>query len=127
MLYVSIIGYQILKNKSFNPVKSYLPSFDIQKPSGKSYFPMITSFSFITLGWIGYDWYMDRRSNYFTPKDEKTPFPKEMFVFSLKEWTNEKAQPVIKPIMNSKPVKWWNDRKLRQLERKKAKRKNVFE
>ena len=50
-----------------------------------------------------------------------------MFVFSLKEWTNEKAQPVIKPIMNSKPVKWWNDRKLRQLERKKAKRKNVFE
>ena len=127
MVYGSIIGYQILKNKSFNPVKSYLPSFDIQKPSGKSYFPMITSFSFITLGWIGYDWYMDRRSNYFTPKDEKTPFPKEMFVFSLKEWTNEKAQPVIKPIMNSKPVKWWNDRKLRQLERKKAKRKNVFE
>ena len=57
----------------------------------------------------------------------KEDVTKEMFVFSLKEWTNEKAQPVIKPIMNSKPVKWWNDRKLRQLERKKAKRKNVFE
>tara|TARA_Y100000741_G_scaffold303705_1_gene245636 strand:- start:385 stop:1011 length:627 start_codon:yes stop_codon:yes gene_type:complete len=127
MVFGGIMGYQILKNKSFTPIKSYLPSFNIQKPSGKSYFPMITSFSFITLGWIGYDWYMDRRSNYFTPKNERSPFPKEMFVFSLNEWAYKRAEPYVEPIMNSKPVKWWKNRKLRQLERKRAKRKNVFE
>ena len=127
MFYGGIMGYQILKNKSFNPIKSYLPSFNIKQPSGKSYFPMITSFSFITLGWIGYDWYMDRRSNYFTPKNERSPFPKEMFVFSLNEWAYKRAEPYVEPIMNSKPVKWWMNRKLRQLERKRAKRKNVFE
>ena len=127
MVYGGIMGYQILKNKSFNPIKSYLPSFNIKQPSGKSYFPMITSFSFITLGWIGYDWYMDRRSNYFTPKNERSPFPKEMFVFSLNEWAYKRAEPYVEPIMNSKPVKWWKNRKLRQLERKRAKRKNVFE
>jgi len=127
MVYGGIVGYQILKNKSFNPIKSYLPSFNIKQPSGKSYFPMITSFSFITLGWIGYDWYMDRRSNYFTPKNERSPFPKEMFVFSLNEWAYKRAEPYVEPIMNSKPVKWWKNRKLRQLERKRAKRKNVFE
>ena len=127
MVFGGIMGYQILKNKSFTPIKSYLPSFNIQKPSGKSYFPMITSFSFITLGWIGYDWYMDRRSNYFTPKNERSPFPKEMFVFSLNEWAYKRAEPYVQPIMNSKPVKWWKNRKLRQLERKRAKRKNVFE
>ena len=127
MVYGGIMGYQILKNKSFNPIKSYLPSFNIKQPSGKSYFPMITSFSFITLGWIGYDWYMDRRSNYFTPKNARSPFPKEMFVFSLNEWAYKRAEPYVEPIMNSKPVKWWKNRKLRQLERKRAKRKNVFE
>ena len=127
MVYGGIMGYQILKNKSFNPIKSYLPSFNIKQPSGKSYFPMITSFSFITLGWIGYDWYMDRRSNYFTPKNERSPFPKEMFVFSLNEWAYKRAEPYVEPIMNSKPVKWWKNRKLRELERKRAKRKNVFE
>ena len=127
MVYGGIMGYQILKNKSFTPIKSYLPSFNIKQPSGKSYFPMITSFSFITLGWIGYDWYMDRRSNYFTPKNERSPFPKEMFVFSLNEWAYKRAEPYVEPIMNSKPVKWWKNRKLRQLERKRAKRKNVFE
>ena len=127
MVYGGIMGYQILKNKSFNPIQSYLPSFNIKQPSGKSYFPMITSFSFITLGWIGYDWYMDRRSNYFTPKNERSPFPKEMFVFSLNEWAYKRAEPYVEPIMNSKPVKWWKNRKLRQLERKRAKRKNVFE
>ena len=127
MVFGGIMGYQILKNKSFTPIKSYLPSFNIQKPSGKSYFPMITSFSFITLGWIGYDWYMDRRSNYFTPKNERSPFPKEMFVFSLNEWAYKRAEPYVQPIINSKPVKWWKNRKLRQLERKRAKRKNVFE
>ena len=94
IFYVSIIGLQILRTKSFSPIlKPYLPSFNINKQSGKGYFPMITSFSIITLGWIGYDWYMDRRSNYFTPKDEQTLFPKRMFVFSFNEWAYKKGEP----------------------------------
>jgi len=45
----------------------------------------------------------------------------------LNEWAYKRAEPYVEPIMNSKPVKWWKNRKLRQLERKRAKRKNVFE
>jgi len=128
IFYGSIIGLQILQTKSFSPIlKPYLPSFNINKQSGKGYFPMITSFSIITLGWIGYDWYMDRRSNYFTPKDEQSLFPKTMFVFSFNEWAYKKGEPYILPILNSKPVKWWKDRKKRQAEKKRNKRKSLFD
>ena len=128
LLYGSIIGYQILRSKSFTPIiKPYLPSFSINKSSGKKYFPMVTSFSLITLGWIGYDWYMDRRANYFTPKDEQSLFPKRMFVFSFNEWAYKKAEPYIIPVLDSKPVKWWKDRKKRQAEKQRSKRKSVFD
>jgi len=127
MVYGGIMGYQILKNKSFTPIKSYLPSFNIQKPSGKSYFPMITSFSFITLGWIGYDWYMDRRSNYFTPKDELTPFPKDMFVFSSTEWAKKQIMPLFDPLWETRAYKLWQIRKKEKAKNKRSKRKSVFD
>ena len=83
--------------------------------------------TFFTLGWVGYDWYMDRRSNYFTPKDELSPFPKNMFVFSAREWVFNQAQPFIDPIYETKVWKWWQDRNKRKDERKRAKRKSVFD
>jgi len=59
------------------------------------------------------------------PKYEKKPFPRNMFVFSLSEWMWKKSQPVIRPIMNSKPVKWWTNRKLRKIKKQATKRKSV--
>ena len=128
ILYGSIIGLEILSSKTFSPIiKPYLPSFSVNKQSGEKYFPMVTSFSFITLGWIGYDWYMDRRANYFTPSDEQTLFPKTMFVFSFNEWAYKKSEPYILPILDSKPVKWWKNRKKRQADKNRSKRKSVFD
>ncbi len=121
------MGFQILRKKSFKPPLSYLPNFSNPENKTNSYYSMITSFSFFTLGWVGYDWYMDRRSNYFTPKDELSPFPKNMFVFSAREWVFNQAQPFINPIYETKVWKWWQDRNKRKDERKRAKRKSVFD
>jgi hypothetical protein len=48
-----------------------------------------------------------------------------MFVFSFSEWAWKKSQPVMKPIMDSRPVKWWKNRKLRRIQKDAAKRKSA--
>ena len=60
-------------------------------------------------------------------KDEQSLFPKRMFVFSFNEWAYKKAEPYIIPVLDSKPVKWWKDRKKRQAEKQRSKRKSVFD
>ncbi|SVB85133.1 uncharacterized protein METZ01_LOCUS237987 [marine metagenome] len=89
------------------------------------YGTIITVVPIVTLGKVGYDWYKDKRSNYFLPKNENTPFPKNMFVFSFTEWFWKKSQPIISPIVNSRPVKWWTSRKLRKIQKQAAKRKSA--
>ena len=88
------------------------------------YGTIITVVPIVTLGKVGYDWYKDIRSNYFIPKNENDPFPRNMFVFSLPEWLWNKSQPIIKPIMNSRVIKWWKGRKLRKVQKEAAKRKS---
>ena len=88
------------------------------------YGTIITVVPIVTLGKVGYDWYKDIRSNYFIPKNENDPFPQNMFVFSLPEWLWNKSQPIIKPIMNSRVIKWWKGRKLRKVQKEAAKRKS---
>jgi len=89
------------------------------------YGTIITVVPIVTLGKVGYDWYKDKRSNYFLPSNENTPFPKNMFVFSFTEWFWKKSQPIISPIVNSRPVKWWTSRKLRKIQKQAAKRKSA--
>ena len=89
------------------------------------YGTIITVVPIVTLGKVGYDWYKDKRSNYFLPSNENTPFPKNMFVFSFTEWFWKKSQPIISPIVNSRPVKWWKSRKLRKIQKQAAKRKSA--
>ena len=88
------------------------------------YGTIITVVPIVTLGKVGYDWYKDIRSNYFIPKNENDPFPRNMFVFSLPEWLWNKSQPIIKPIMNSRVIKWWKGRQLRKVQKEAAKRKS---
>jgi hypothetical protein len=119
----TIMGIQMIQSKSFGPIlKLYSPDFSpIRKETGQYYYPMITSLSFFAIGRIAYDLYKDRRTNYILPVHENDPFPKNMFVFSFSEWIWKKSQPIVRPIMNSKPVKWWKNRKLRKLQKQAAK------
>lgn len=126
-MYGGLAALQIYQKKSFNPLLDYLPNFNPDKKTGSSFYPMITSFSIFTLGWVGYDWYMDRRSNYLTPKDEENPFPKSMFVFSGEEWLAIKMKPFANRIKETPQVQWWVKRKEEKKKRKRAKRKTLFD
>jgi len=118
-----LVTFQVLNKKSFSPVVDILP--DINPPIKGNYGTVITIIPLFTLGRIAYDWYKDKRSNYFVPKHENEPFPGNMFVFSFSEWVWKKSQPITKPIMNSKPVKWWKNRKLRKIQKRAAKLKSA--
>lgn len=118
--------YYVKTGKSFleNSVRKGFYLGLISVLSG-DYGTIITVVPIVTLGKVGYDWYKDKRSNYFLPSNENTPFPINMFVFSFPEWVWKKSQPIIKPIMNSRVIKWWKGRKLRKVQKKAAKRKSV--
>ena len=118
--------YYVKTGKSFleNSVRKGFYLGLISVLSG-DYGTIITVVPIVTLGKVGYDWYKDKRSNYFLPSNENTPFPINMFVFSFPEWVWEKSQPIIKPIMNSRLIKWWKGRKLRKVQKKAAKRKSA--
>ncbi|MDG2398743.1 MAG: carboxypeptidase-like regulatory domain-containing protein [Candidatus Marinimicrobia bacterium] len=117
--------YYVKTGKSFleNSVRKGFYFGLISVLSG-DYGTIITVVPVVTLGKVGYDWYKDIRSNYFIPKNENDPFPRNMFVFSLSEWLWNKSQPIIKPIMNSRVIKWWKGRKLRKVQKEAAKRKS---
>jgi len=117
--------YYVKTGKSFleNSVRKGFYLGLISVLSG-DYGTIITVVPIVTLGKVGYDWYKDIRSNYFIPKNENDPFPRNMFVFSLPEWLWNKSQPIIKPIMNSRVIKWWKGRKLRKVQKEATKRKS---
>jgi len=118
--------YYVKTGKSFleNSVRKGFYLGLISVLSG-DYGTIITVVPIVTLGKVGYDWYKDKRSNYFLPSNENTQFPINMFVFSFPEWVWKKSQPIIKPVMNSRVIKWWKGRKLRKVQKKAAKRKSV--
>ena len=113
--------YYVKTGKSFleNSVRKGFYFGLISVLSG-DYGTIITVVPVVTLGKVGYDWYKDIRSNYFIPKNENDPFPRNMFIFSLSEWLWNKSQ----PIMNSRVIKWWKGRKLRKVQKEAAKRKS---
>ena len=119
----SIITFQILTTRSFKPVMKLVP--DITPPIEGSYGTVVTIIPLFTLGRITYDWFTDKRSNYFMLTHEKNPYPKNMFVFSFSEWAWKKSQPITKPIMDSRPAKWWKNRKLRKIQKAAARRKSA--
>jgi hypothetical protein len=119
----AIVGFQMISTSSFSPAVKLLP--DMTPPIQGNYGTVVTIIPVFTFGRIVYDWYKDKRSNYFLPSNENTPFPINMFVFSFPEWVWKKSQPIIKPIMNSRVIKWWKGRKLRKVQKEAAKRKSA--
>ena len=119
----ALVSLQILATKSFKPILKLAPDF--KPPIEGNYGTLITIIPIFTLARISYDWYKDSRSNYFLPTRVNSPYPKNMFLFSFSEWAWKKSQPVIKPIINSPPIKWWNKRKLKRIQKQAAKRKSA--
>ena len=64
---------------------------DMAPPIEGNYGTAITIIPLFTLGRIAYDWYRDKRSNYFMPIREGTPYS---------EWAWKNSQPIIKPAAN---------------------------
>ncbi|MEE8335588.1 MAG: hypothetical protein V3S48_04040 [Candidatus Neomarinimicrobiota bacterium] len=95
---------RMLREKSFTSVTSILPH-PIMKKTGSQYQSAILIFPLVTIGWMAYDYYTDKRSNYILPRYREEPFPKKMYVFSLPLWIGRKIAPVADPILNSKLVK----------------------
>lgn len=118
-----MVSLQVISQQSINPILQLLP--DMSPPITGNFGTAVTVIPMITLGQIAYDWFKDKRSNYIMPTSENTPFPKHMFVFDLPEWIWKKSQPIVRPIMNSRPVKWWTQRKLRKVQKQAAKRKSA--
>ena len=133
----AIVTFQMITTKSFKPIIELLP--DMTPPIDGNYGTAITIIPLFTLGRIAYDWFKDKRSNYFIPTVEGIPYSERvweksqprtkstanMFVFSFSEWAWKKSQPIIKPIMKSPPVKWWQKRKLKKIQKEAAKRKSA--
>lgn len=118
-----LVSLQVITQQSIKPIIQLLP--DMSPPITGNFGTAVTVIPIFTLGQIAYDWYKDKRSNYFIPTHEETPFPKNMFVFNLPEWVWKKSQPVVRPIMNSRPMKWWTERKLRKVKKQATKRKSA--
>ena len=75
-----IVTLKALVTKSFKPYLSLAPDFT--PPIEGNYGTVVTIIPLFTLGRITYDWYKDKRSNYFMPTHENDPYLKNMFVFS---------------------------------------------
>ena len=118
-----MLSLQIISQKSIDPLLKISP--DLHPPVTGSYGTMVTIIPVITLGQIAYDYYRDKRSNYIIPAYEKAPYPSNMFVFSTSEWIWKKFEPIVRPIKNSRPVKWWSQRKLRKVQKEVANRKSA--
>ena len=118
-----VVSFQVISQQSIKPILQLLP--DMSPPITGNFGTAVTIIPVITLGQITYDWIKDKRSNYFIPSNENTPFPNNMFVFDLSEWIWKKSQPIVRPIMNSRPVKWWSQRKLRKVQKQAIKRKSA--
>jgi len=118
-----IVAIQVITQRSITPFLQLMPDFS--SPITGNYGTAVTIIPLFTLGQIAYDWYKDKRSNYFIPTHEHKSFPKNMFVFDLPEWMWKKSQPIVRAIMNSRPVKWWSQRKLRKVQKQAIKRKSA--
>jgi len=101
---------KMLREKSFTSATSILPN-PVMKKTGNQYESLILLFPAVTIGWMAYDFYTDKRSNYILPRYQEEPFPHKMYLFSLPVWIAKKTAPVTDPIINSRLIKKFKNRK----------------
>ena len=56
-------------------------------PGGKTYQAMNLAVPLTTMGWMIYDLCKDTRTQFFCPVERDQHFPRNMFIFSFKNWT----------------------------------------
>ena len=79
------MSLQVISQGSIKPVLELLP--DMSPPITGNFGTAVTIIPLVTLGQIAYDWYEDKRSYYFIPNHEHTPFPNNMFAVSYTHLT----------------------------------------
>lgn len=69
-------------------IKKILPRADVAglSATGTLYEPFVFATPAATMGWMGYDYYMNKGTHYFVPTSRQDKFPRSMFRFSLKHW-----------------------------------------
>ncbi|MFH1853628.1 MAG: hypothetical protein ABIA75_14930 [Candidatus Neomarinimicrobiota bacterium] len=83
--------------KSITDIMPRAPALGI-KNTGSSFRLTTLVIPAATAGWIAWDWYFDKRTIYINPIQTNQPFPHDMFLFSLKEWSGNKINRVWHPV-----------------------------
>ncbi len=89
-----------LINALTSSANDFLPESEIlgTAATGSNYRLATTILPLFTVGWIGYDWYFDKRTIYINPLTTAQPYPRDMFLFSFKEWSNQQYRKIWTPV-----------------------------
>lgn len=97
----SASSIKTLSSSVTESVQDVLPEADFIgiKQTGPAYHTTTVIFPIMTMGWIGYDWFFDRRMVHINPIQTNQPFPEDMFLFSLREWSDVTFRRVWTPLV----------------------------
>lgn len=89
-----------LGEATWSSVTDFLPEADFLgiATTGPYFKLAVLSFPAAIGGWMAYDWYFDRRAQYINPGFSNRPFPRDMFIFSVREWSDVRARRVWSPV-----------------------------
>jgi hypothetical protein len=99
-----IQGLKIMGAEAGKNIKRFLPKPVLSK-TGHQYQSLTLLVPVGTMAWMAYDIYFDRRTHYLVPTQRTTPYPRDMFLFSLSEWIHEHTDPYTERIKNSAAIK----------------------
>ncbi len=93
-------GFNAMGEAVVQSLNDYLPEADFlgTKETGSMFRTSTLILPVLTMGWIGYDWYFDKRTVYINPGTINKPFPREMFLFSPVEWSDRKFRKIWEPL-----------------------------
>jgi hypothetical protein len=91
---LSMTAVRILSSEIWDEGKDLLPKFSPAglKQTGVTYHSLTFFTPLTTFGWMAYDLYFDKRTQYIRPLDRQHPFPRDMYVFSARRWVHEKLR-----------------------------------
>lgn len=93
-------GLKIMGAEAGTNINRFLPKPVLSK-TGHQYQSLTFLVPVGTMAWMIYDIYFDKRSHYLVPTQRTTPYPRDMFIFSLTEWIHERTDPYTERLKNS--------------------------